>query len=149
MPRPTNVPHLQHARPARLRTVVRALAWWHVAVSVVSLAAGLYFVYAYLFLSDPDDNLAGVALILGVIALALGAAQLGLALGTLRARRPLLAYGLGVGAGLFGQAVVLPAAAIWLPRTYGAPVLGLVSLALVGCSLAALVRRVESPAGNL
>ncbi|WP_323792404.1 hypothetical protein [Nocardioides sp.] len=145
MTRPTH----PQTQPDRLRTVVRALAWWHLVVAVVVLAAGVFFCYAYFFLSEPDDNLAGVALILGAIALVLGAVLLVLALVTVRTRRAGLAYGFGIAAGMFGLLVVLPAAAIWLPRTYGAPLLGLVSLALAGCSLVALARRVESPAGNL
>ena len=125
------------------------LAWWHVVVAAVVVAAGVFFCYAYFFMSEPDDNLAGVALVIGVMALVLGASLLVLALAALRARRAADAYAFGMLAGLTGLIVVLPAAGVWLPRTSGAPVLGLVSLVLVASSVVALVRRVESPAGNL
>lgn len=146
MTQQTQTPALSSVQ--KLLVATRRLAAFHVFVGVglLGLAAWMFIAFA---LSKDEDNLAGVALIFGAGFVILGAILLALSLGAMRSRTPAVAFGLGLGAGIFLLVAAGPAAVLLLASLpVVGPLLGivvaLVALAMVGCSFAGLVARNRS-----
>lgn len=130
--------------PGQLRRVMRALATVHLVFAATSVGLAGVVVHGYLT-DTSDDPLAGLALIVAALLVLAALVQVALALPVvLVRRRPRLAAGLAIPAGLWGLVVTTGPASWFLG---GAGVLAevggmattLVSLGLAGCGVADLV----------
>jgi|GEM_PF-4420989 len=132
----------------RLRRALRVLAGLHLLLAAGALAAAGLAVQQYSSAGD-DDSLAGLALLVAAALAAAAAVQVALALPVvLVRRRPHLAAGLAIPAGLWGLVAMTPSLDWLVPGPLGTAlgvVLQLVPLALVGCGIAALVVGSRAP----